>query len=126
MRGESTKPQMPLSLDSFKGVHHGDTIIVCGCGESLNLLELPEQAITIGVNDVGRRFTPNYLVVVNPRNQVVGMIWRFTHAITEPLLKPIRRVIKPFNGLDLTPLVLILVIYLLRDVMWRYIYPNVI
>ena len=64
--------------------------------------------------------------VVNPRNQVVGMIWRFTHAITEPLLKPIRRVIKPFNGLDLTPLVLILVIYLLRDVMWRYIYPNVI
>lgn len=69
MRGESIKPQMPLSLDSFKGVHHGETIIVCGCGESLNLLELPEQAVTIGVNDVGRRFTPNYLVVVNPRSQ---------------------------------------------------------
>ena len=35
-------------------------------------------------------------------------------------------VIKPFNGLDLSGLVLILLIFLIRDVMWRYIYPNVI
>jgi len=63
--------------------------------------------------------------VVNGRNQVVRTIWQVTHAITEPLLKPIRSVIRPFNGLDLAPLVLILVIFLLRDAMWRYLYPNV-
>lgn len=63
--------------------------------------------------------------VVNPRNQVVRTIWQFTHALTEPLLKPIRAIIRPINGLDLAPLVLILLIFLLRDVMWRYLYPNV-
>ena len=61
--------------------------------------------------------------VINRRNQVVWQVWNFLGAITEPLLKPIRSVIKPFNGLDLSGLVLIL---LIRDVMWRYIYPNVI
>jgi hypothetical protein len=69
MHVESAIQEAPLSLASFKGIHHGETIVVCGCGESLNLLEHPEQFITIGVNDVGRRFNPNYLVVVNPRNQ---------------------------------------------------------
>jgi Glycosyl transferase family 2 len=46
-------------------------MLVCGCGESLNELSNPERFITIGVNDVGRRFDPNYLVVVNPRAQFV-------------------------------------------------------
>ena len=59
-------------LSAFHNLHHGETIIVCGCGESLNELAQPERFITIGVNDVGRRFTPNYLVVVNPRNQFTG------------------------------------------------------
>ena len=56
-------------LADYRHAHRGETIVVCGCGESLKLLEHPEQHITIGVNDVGRRFTPNYLVVVNPRSQ---------------------------------------------------------
>jgi len=47
-------------------------------------------------------------------------------AVTEPLLKPIRAVVRPFNGIDLSGLILILIIYLVRDMMWRYIYPNVI
>ena len=64
--------------------------------------------------------------VINRRNQFVWQVWNFLGAITEPLLKPIRSVIKPFNGLDLSGLVLILLIFLIRDVMWRSIYPNVI
>lgn len=64
--------------------------------------------------------------VVNARNQVVATIWSFTRAITEPLLRPIRSVIRPFNGIDLSPIILILLIFLIRDLMWRYIYPNVI
>jgi YggT family protein len=63
--------------------------------------------------------------VINRRNQFVATVWGFLLAITEPVLRPIRRIIKPFNGLDLSPLVLILAIYLIRDVMWRYVYPNV-
>lgn len=55
------------TLASFKNIHKGETIIVCGCGVSLNEFEQPEQFITIGVNDVSRRFHPNYLVVVDHR-----------------------------------------------------------
>jgi hypothetical protein len=60
------------TLADFHNIHVGSTIIVCGCGESLNELTEPHRFITIGVNDVGRRFQPNYLVVVNPRNQFSG------------------------------------------------------
>jgi hypothetical protein len=62
----------PRKLSSFHNLHQGETIVVCGCGESLNELTQPERFVTIGVNDVGRRFQPNYLVVVNPRNQFSG------------------------------------------------------
>lgn len=52
--------------------------------------------------------------VLNPRNQIVGMIWQFMLRATEPLLRPIRRFLPNFGGIDLAPLVLILVIYFIR------------
>jgi YggT family protein len=64
--------------------------------------------------------------VVNARNQFVATIWRFTHALTEPLIKPIRRVVPSFNGLDLSPLILILGIILIQRVLIHYVYPNVV
>ena len=62
--------------------------------------------------------------VVNARNELVSMIWRFCTALTEPLLRPIRSVIPPLGGMDLSPLILLLVIYfvqnyIVRDVLWR-------
>lgn len=65
------------TLASFANVHDGGTLIVCGCGHSLNQLEQPGRFVTIGVNDVGRKFQPDYLVVVNPRNQFAGDRFRF-------------------------------------------------
>lgn len=70
-------PTSLRDLASFRNRHAGETIIVCGCGESLNELERPEQFTTIGVNDIGRRFHPNYLVVVNPRAQFAKDRWSF-------------------------------------------------
>jgi YggT family protein len=64
--------------------------------------------------------------VVNRRNQVVGTIWDITLRLTEPLCKPIRKVVKPFNGLDLSPMILILGVILLERIIGYYIYPNVI
>ncbi|HST50361.1 MAG TPA: glycosyltransferase [Pyrinomonadaceae bacterium] len=60
------------TLASFQHSHSGADIVVCGCGESLKELARPERFLTIGVNDVGRLFTPDYLVVVNPRSQFAG------------------------------------------------------
>ena len=61
----------------YRDRHRGETVVVCGCGSSLALLTQPERFVTIGVNDVGRRFTPDYLVVVNERRQFERE--RYTH-----------------------------------------------
>ncbi|HEX7028074.1 MAG TPA: glycosyltransferase [Gammaproteobacteria bacterium] len=54
----------------FRNAHKGSRVIVCGCGESLNALkDWRPECITIGVNDVGRLFGPDYLVVLNQKNQ---------------------------------------------------------
>ena len=63
--------------------------------------------------------------VVNTRNQFVSAVWEFLYRITEPLLTPIRRVIPNFGGIDISPIVLILIIILIERVIVRYIYPYV-
>lgn len=68
--------RLPL-LSRYRGIHAGQSIVVCGCGESLLALPEPQRHLTIGVNDVGRLFDPTYLVVVNPRSQFKGQ--RFDH-----------------------------------------------
>ena len=60
---------MPGDLASWRGYHDGESILVCGCGPSLNQVVAPERLLTIGVNDVGRLFDPDYLMVLNPRHQ---------------------------------------------------------
>ena len=53
--------------------------------------------------------------VVNPRNQLVATLWRMSSALTEPLLRPIRGVIPPLGGMDLSPLILLLLIYFIQN-----------
>lgn len=52
--------------------------------------------------------------VVNPSNQIVRMIGMGLHQIVEPALNRIRRVLPMFGALDLSPVVLLLLIYLVR------------
>jgi YggT family protein len=61
--------------------------------------------------------------VVNPRNQAVNMIGNFLFRVTEPALRPIRRFIPDMGGLDLSPIVLLLLIFFLRSLMWTSIAP---
>ena len=63
--------------------------------------------------------------VINGRNQFVDTIWRVLSGLTEPVLKPIRRVLPSFGGLDLSPIVLFITIYFLQRVIILYIYPYV-
>lgn len=48
--------------------------------------------------------------VINRHNQIVDMIWRTVVALTEPLLRPIRNLMPNMGGLDLSPLVLLILI----------------
>ena len=63
--------------------------------------------------------------VVNTRNQVVAAVAEFLYRITEPVLAPIRRVLPAMGGLDLSPIVLILIIMFIQRVITYYIYPSV-
>jgi YggT family protein len=63
--------------------------------------------------------------VVNTRNPVVAMAGEFLYRITEPLLRPIRAILPNLGGLDVSPVILILLILLIENVIIRYIYPYV-
>lgn len=63
--------------------------------------------------------------VVNTRNQLVSTIWDMLYRVTEPLLRPIRERLPNLGGLDLSPVILLLIIFFLQSVIVRYIYPAV-
>jgi len=63
--------------------------------------------------------------VVNTRNQFVSSIGEFLYRITEPALRPIRAVLPNLGGIDISPVILILIIFFIQNVIVRYIYPNV-
>ena len=64
--------------------------------------------------------------VVNTRNQFVAAVAEFLYRITEPVLAPIRRMLPSLGGLDISPIVVILIIMFIQRVIAYYIYPNVL
>lgn len=64
--------------------------------------------------------------VVNTRNDVVRAIWSFLDAITEPALRPIRKILPNLGGIDVSPIILLLLIFFIERVIIYYIYPAVI
>jgi YggT family protein len=64
--------------------------------------------------------------VINIYNDFVRAVWNTLNALTEPLLRPIRQVLPNFGGIDISPIILILLIWLIEDIIQRYIYPNVV
>jgi YggT family protein len=63
--------------------------------------------------------------VVNTRNSFVAAVWDFLNRITEPLLRPIRNMLPSMGGIDISPVILLLIIFFIQSVIVRYIYPNV-
>ena len=59
--------------------------------------------------------------VVNRYNRVVTAVGDFLWRITEPLLRPIRSVLPDLGGIDISPVILILLLYFLRDLMFEYL-----
>jgi hypothetical protein len=64
---------MIKQLSEFKDIHLGETIIVCGCGQSLvDIKDHINSVITIGVNDVPALFDPTYMLVTDNPNRFYG------------------------------------------------------
>ena len=63
--------------------------------------------------------------VVNTRNQFVAMLADALWKLTEPVLAPIRRILPNLGGLDLSPVVLILLLIFLRNLLVELFYRTV-
>jgi YggT family protein len=59
--------------------------------------------------------------VVNPRNRLVWQIDRALHALTDPILAPIRRIIPAIGGLDISPLVAALLLGFIQQLVNRLV-----
>lgn len=64
--------------------------------------------------------------VINVRNDFVRGIWNFLVQVTEPALKPIRSILPNLGGVDVSPVILLLIIFFLQRVIVLYLYPAVI
>ena len=64
--------------------------------------------------------------VVNPRNQFVGTIGNMLFRLTEPALRPIRRFMPDLGGVDISPIVAVLVIVFLQMIIANPIAPALI
>jgi len=53
--------------------------------------------------------------VINTRNQFVAGLWQVVNSITDPILRPIRRVLPPVSGLDLSPIIVFVIIFFLQS-----------
>nr|WP_184000425.1 YggT family protein [Sphingomonas kyeonggiensis] len=53
--------------------------------------------------------------VINTYNDFVRSVWQTLEAITKPIYRPIRRIMPDFGALDLSPLVALLLIIIVKD-----------
>ncbi|NQV55642.1 MAG: YggT family protein [Rhodospirillales bacterium] len=58
--------------------------------------------------------------VINTSNRFVHLVSDFLYRITEPALRPIRRIVPYIGGIDLSPIILILLIFFLRNLLHEY------
>ena len=60
--------------------------------------------------------------VVNARSPLVANIGEFLYRVTEPALRPIRALLPNLGGIDLSPVILIiLLLFLQRMIFWLYV-----
>jgi YggT family protein len=58
--------------------------------------------------------------VINTSNRFVYMVGDFLYRITEPVMRPIRRILPNLGGIDLSPLVVLLLIFFARNLLYEY------
>ena len=64
--------------------------------------------------------------VVNTRNRFVYIVGNFLYRVTEPALRPIRRLLPSFGGIDLSAVVLLLGLYFVRMLLIRDLAPRLL
>lgn len=64
--------------------------------------------------------------VVNSKNQFVGSIGNMLYRLTEPALRPIRRFMPDLGGIDISPIILLLILFFLRQFLLTTVAPLIL
>jgi YggT family protein len=87
-----------------------------------SLLWLLDTVITLYVYILIASAILSWLVafnVVNDRNPIVAQIGDFLYRVTEPALRPIRRILPNLGGIDISPIILVLLLFFLRNLLFE-------
>jgi YggT family protein len=77
----------------------------------IELLSFISYLITLYIYIIFAGVVMSWLIafnVINAYNPFVRSLWQALNALTEPLMRPIRRRLPDLGGLDISPMVLIL------------------
>jgi YggT family protein len=93
-------------------------------GVMLELLAFISYVLTLYIYVLIAAAVLSWLIafnVVNARNPIVANIGTFLYRVTEPALRPIRSLLPNLGGIDISPVILILIIIFIQSV----IIPNI-
>ncbi len=63
--------------------------------------------------------------IFNTQNRIIIAVYYGTKKLTDPLLNPIRNFLPNFSGIDISPVVLILILYFIRNLLYEYFYMTI-
>ena len=58
--------------------------------------------------------------IINTQSNIINMVGNFLYRITEPLLRPIRKILPDFGGVDISPVILIILLIFFRNLLFEY------
>jgi YggT family protein len=64
--------------------------------------------------------------VVNTRNQFIRMVVDVLYRVTEPALRPIRRIMPNLGGVDISPVILLLLLFFIRSLLAEYVFSSLL
>lgn len=64
--------------------------------------------------------------VLNVDNRIVGMIWYYLRRLTEPMMKPVRKILPPMGGLDFSPIIVLIGLSVLQNILIRAAYTYLV
>ena len=88
-----------------------------------SLLILIDSIITIYIWLIVASAVLSWLVafnVVNSQNRIVNAIGDTLYRLTEPALRPVRNILPSLGGIDVSPVVVILLLIFIRNLLFEY------
>ncbi len=64
--------------------------------------------------------------VINVRNHFIYQLTRFLDAVTRPILRPVQRIIPPFGGVDISPIIVIIVLVAAQNTLLPMIFAPLV